>query len=49
MHGRQYKTYFNNSMLSCIGVEFSFDEDNTIETQLYIDDVLYSKNHDADI
>jgi hypothetical protein len=36
-------------MLSCIAVEFSFVEENTIETQLYIDDVLYSKSHDADI
>jgi hypothetical protein len=36
-------------MLSCIAVEFSFVEENTIEAPLYIDDVLYSKNHDADI
>jgi hypothetical protein len=36
-------------MLSCIAVEFSFIEENTIETQLYIDDVLYSKNHNTDI
>ena len=36
-------------MLSCIAFEFSFVEENIIETQLYIDDVLYPKNHDADI
>jgi methylglyoxal synthase len=36
-------------MLSCIAVEFSFVEENIIEIQLYIDDPLYSKNHDADI